>query len=1652
MREIGAVYLTVTLGALAPLNAVVGAEANLLANGSFEAAAALPNATALRARGLELPADAERDGWARDWIVNTPSSPGRVAIRSGDDAPDGRRWLRVVSIGGLHIYTPARLVPGRYEWRLKARGRAHAADGQSVRPRVQFVLYRYGVLDRLTKRSGFLNNRLVHTRNLPVEGAWQSLSGPFEVSGRDLEHAYPVLAFTGDVEVDDVVVTVREDTRAPLRRTLYLSFDEGFDGETVDGTVSATVSATVSGTVARAAGRQGRGALFRRGMLTMDAEGLFDQNEGAVCFWLRPLAARDDGRAHCLFEVPVPPYNFTDSGFVVSKGFTDSLSPNLFYVISGPPWHAVNPRSVWEKGRWTHLLVTWSQSKGTLAVYRDGRLVAEQTKPFSLRPPGAGRTLVIGGRLGGRSPTPPADWKPDNGNKMRALPDSGGNFADAVLDEIQLFDRMVTPQEAWRLAGGQGMAPENRLRPLDPAPFTTLPQQLETAHIPYGKPLADGPMRALLVIPVNLARDAAELRQMLDVDADTFLLSNAARGWRTNPFHTHRHAQRFFRDVTDEDRMAELRRKVEREHEVMVLADVEMRYVPAEIQQLLLRKVQGGTGLVMTSRAAVHGAFTPEAALEGAQWIGGSVPWSGLPELFRDTPWTADRIRDRAIETFRCGEGRVALIRFFDAAPKGVGNVLVESALAPHLYGLTRGPEWDYRYGLYIAMCARAARWAARGVPACRLRLPRSTEIVLDRADLPLVQALDVGVEGTAPDALVLHTRIRDAVGRVGTEAETTPPTDGAVGLLPAGTHYLEAQLLRDGHVLDWGSIAFRVIDNDEIMDVRLRRDSLERGETLAGTVTFRRGLSRPAMLVMDAIDGADRIFARATVAIKRGRRRARFELPIDDPATIGNRVTATLRHGATVVSAVSRPFFVPRRDLMSPRSHEFPSIAWEHVTPVCAAGHILAEQVRSAGFNIALRFPVSTAMRNLAASDFAPVAYVTSIRMYANPDGTTLVKHTPDELKDHAFSNPRVQAYYWERVQKYLEDTRKYGPLFYSLGDENFYRGEMGYGPYGMAAYRQRLRERYGTIAGLNREWQSDYASWDGVPRLKVGEAKSRHHVPAMIEHRAAQERVWRKMHAHLRGQILGYDPRAKVGAEGSEARDLEAMLGVMDVWAPYSDPRQDVLMRSVAAAGHITGHWWGHYCQRDQIAAAGVTNLWGQLFRKFANASFYFSCGISAAGEGILNADGSYTDFFLKHQKADLDKIHNGVGQLLRVCEPASEGVAIHWSQTSRWGLEADDRFGTPAQADGALIASLRDLGISGWSYVTTRQLERDRLEALTGVKVVFLPVSACLSEREAEASTQYVQSGGCLVAFGPAGSRNEYGRELQTGSLDALFGLSRTGPAHAEPVDGAFTLAWPNLKLRIELSNLSVDGAVAAVPDAIAQRVGEQTIAVQTRSGRGQALWFNFNPAYLHEGVLTRVLATLFDATRVASPIRFEPAPGPRDRFGVLRNGDLTLIGVILDHRPERWNRGRILLEGEHVVYDVLEGKPLGRRAEIPVQGRPDQQSAALFALQSRPVQSLTVTAKPAQLEAGEALSIICRLDAGAGVSPKGRVVRVRCFGPDGKARRHYQRMVHLGPDGQGAVPLSFALNDTSGKWTIHVTDIATGLSAETSVTLR
>ena len=432
-------------------------------------------------------------------------------------------------------------------------------------------------------------------------------------------------------------------------------------------------------------------------------------------------------------------------------------------------------------------------------------------------------------------------------------------------------------------------------------------------------------------------------------------------------------------------------------------------------------------------------------------------------------------------------------------------------------------------------------------------------------------------------------------------------------------------------------------------------------------------------------------------------------------------------------------------------------------------------------------------------------------------------------------------------------------------------------------------------------------------------------------------------------------------------------------------------------------------------------------------------------------------------------------------------SDGVAIHYSMASvhaagvlgQHARSDDEDAPVPHERDfpGARdgwVRALQDLGVSP-DFVASEDVEAGALESR---RVLVLPYSLALSDREVAALRGFVEKGGVLLADGPAGILDEHLNWRASGALDELLGIAPASPetrARAE-ARGSGTVAvtaegraW-GLEARGLAGLLALEPQLRATTGRPLLRIGTADAVVVRRVGQGWAVYLNqlldryagvrakpAGEAYraVLEGVLAHagVRPAVAVADAAGRPLR--RALVSRYRFGdadvvAVLDGDLDAGTRYGADGVTRYTGSAAAPTGRDVAVRLPRAAIVANARTGESYGRTDTVRARLV-----PGEALVLASAPST----GALSI-----AGASAAARGahvsfalqtgdgrHLVRCHVLGPDGRFRPEYARNL-LVEDGAGRFVLPSALDDPAGEYRIVATDVLTGARAEAKVTLK
>jgi len=705
---------------------------------------------------------------------------------------------------------------------------------------------------------------------------------------------------------------------------------------------------------------------------------------------------------------------------------------------------------------------------------------------------------------------------------------------------------------------------------------------------------------------------------------------------------------------------------------------------------------------------------------------------------------------------------------------------------------------------------------------------------------------------------------------------------------------------------------------------------------------------------------------------------------------------------------------------------------------------------------------------------DVDGLAYLVKKELYKRTGETRFLVRSP------SFDDPEIQKRLFDLARTSARSKAVYNMDYYFVGDE----GSLGsyadavdfcWGTHTLAGFRAWLREQYGSLDALNRSWGSAFGEWDAVLPLTTEAARRAGRYAPWADHRTYMEVSFARAYRTVREGVREGDPEGRIALSGTQVTnpwngcDWHRLDAVIDDFLSYSGGNQWDIHRSFAKPDARVGFWTGY----GRSGAAVKHEVWTAALQGVLHPQLFWS-------PSIVNPDMTFSRSGRDLGEAFKALRFEGIGRLLMEAERLDDGVAVHYSMPSvhaagilgQHEREQARKPGTsfPANRDG-WVRMLDDLGLA-FRFLATPQVEEG---ALQGQRVLVLPYSTALSDREVTAIRRFVEQGGVLLGDGAPGLFDEHVAWREAGALDTLFGVTapppRTRIAPTARGKGPVRVTTEGAALGLRAGELgaleALEPAVRATQGRPLAHVGEAELAVVNRVGKGRSVYLN---ALLDRDDASRdawrgvVRAVLSDAgVRPAVSVSdLAGKPVSRVRVARYRLGEREVVALLSGQLDVKTSFGR---DGVTVYEDVELGRVVRREVDVTLpraahvtnarSGEALGETARLrttlvagdaLVLALGPERTPMRLEGPVRARRGEAAAYTVRASAAAR-----RLLRWHVLGPDGGFQPQYAQVTVEDGD-SAAFVLPSALDDPAGEYRVRVTDVLSGATAEASLRLE
>jgi hypothetical protein len=609
------------------------------------------------------------------------------------------------------------------------------------------------------------------------------------------------------------------------------------------------------------------------------------------------------------------------------------------------------------------------------------------------------------------------------------------------------------------------------------------------------------------------------------------------------------------------------------------------------------------------------------------------------------------------------------------------------------------------------------------------------------------------------------------------------------------------------------------------LASVQARADTLVLPPVLerAGTASAVWRLDAPApaagQLELRWTDSAGRLVERQVIAVAEGAPQVTATLDLRRAVTMQNTLAGRLLlPGATRDAAAS---FLARPPPSGWTDYE--AIMWQPGTAARAAG------LRALGFS-AGKVTADRAGDDAAgtAQSIAPLLandlrwyvensatdfYAPYHRWFADRPVTWLFDetrrlHRADPSAIAGFTRtPSLSDPAWlERIRRRLAELVRvhgpYRPLFYNLADEAGIADLAAFWDFDLSAeslagFRGWLAGEYGDIAALNRQWGTDFATWEQATPLLTDAALSRgdDNFSAWSDFKAWMDVAFARAVRAGTEAVHAADPTALAGLEGTQppgwgGYDYTLLAGAVDVMESYNGGDSIEIARAFNPALAVLTTCFGQGPQEAR-------QIWRQLLLGSRGLIVWDEAGDVVGADGTPGPRGRFFAPLLR-------ELRGGIAAQLLAATPVTDKVAVLVSPPSfrvNWLLDrradgvAWQARGSEAEYDSGtadrrslprVVQLLTGLGVRPL-FVSPATLAQGDLRT-ADMRVLILPQSIALSDAEAAAIRDFSAAGGLVLADGEPGLFDGHGRRRASPALAGLAvrhpPVLAEAPAAADP----------------------------------------------------------------------------------------------------------------------------------------------------------------------------------------------------------------------------------------------------------------------------
>ena len=1203
---------------------------------------------------------------------------------------------------------------------------------------------------------------------------------------------------------------------------------------------------------------------------------------------------------------------------------------------------------------------------------------------------------------------------------------------------------------------------------------------VETPHVPWARPLAGGPLRVFAIADVADGRGIVELAQRLQMDfrATTIGSSPGINKWGFGDFYEQRSwGGEFWKDAYS---LAQTYIADDLIHgpryDVILWPGIQpWESYPQEVREALRKRVESGTGLVLfypfRRNPAGGDLWDPSPLTRTAdiksedsnnfyrnrfdEWD--HSPWQPVTDHYttRGIPFSAFPWEQVAVPPSRAS-GQV-LLKTAKGTPVlvvqtvGRGRVAAfaysEKGMIPEIHNVFEtGAHYSYHEYMW-SLVARAVVWAAGREPGTSIRtvVASPSGVTVNLADAPEDARLLVRVRGSFDEI--------DAEGVATAGPEKDSLEFRIPGKLPGGRHFAELRLVKGDQVIDWAAAVMDVPAPVTIESVTPGSDRVRVGDPISIRLKLSAPQAADCRVQVRLLDNYGRLLDQQHIDLQVNRTAER---------EVSLRTTGALTHLATAdcevfVHGLRSDRRIAEVFVLQPRKWDDYDIVIYRFGPDPIPGIWPAIDRQMRRLNVTTLSSYSLSHSKHANYN---VQAQTRISGQESPDGPARSYYTAMKQKylrtgdkfalvrQYCLDDPAYRELIAGELKKLTAPWVPFSPMSYYVFEEpslTCYGDavDICFSPHTMRALRSWLREVYGSLERLNRQWGTDFPDWDSVVPDDAPAAQARGNYSSWADHRTYMEKTYADTFAFVLGELHRSDPEGILLNSGTQISgshngcDYSRIDRYTRHLNAYDDGNQLDFHRCFSPDLKISGGAGYGVLGKDVFY-----NFYNNLFKGSNGGAYIFWQYSTLDPDLTMSQSGKDMEAGFRELRGD------GIGKLVGLATPDNHGIALHYSYPSIHGawivdgkMKEEVSYNTSASFDrfnenrDGWVKALKDFGLQ-FDFISYRDMEQGGLTS-KGYKTLVLPMSIALSDKEVEAIRAFVRRGGTLIGDALTGLMDEHCAFRGTRALMDVFGFESAK-------GGRETVTAGKGREMIRLTTARALALEEGAPLLLANRYGE-----------GRAYYLNYflntypeNRREGRTGAALKNLKTILDDAGISPKVRMtgtDGAPVSGCSGYLFNNGSTRLIGLIPDKSKSGPQKIRIAFDGKAAIYDVRQRQYLGTATELETEIEPAV--PRLFALVEGKVTRLDASV-PAQVKPGDEVGIKFSV---RGPATMRSVAIITVTGPDGKVIPWYGGNEDIF-SGTGSFSFRTALNDPVGTWKVTLRDALSGAQSDVNVEVR